>query len=259
MRSEAESTVLIGAEPTRSGRCRVRPWPPRARDVGRAGTGRAPPRTAATSDATSTETTTCSSCGLPAPNASSPTSSDTVNPIPPSRPTAPTSAQPRPGASAARVNRATSQVAPRMPSGLPTTRPSATPWATGSANAVASGPDAERHPGGEQREHGHGDPGGQRPPHVLPPFRERLLRQGVEPERPPGGLRRGGDDEPERDPGDRRVDAGRVDGGPRDQAEGHQQPAADPAPPDQRARTRRPSRHRRPATARRRTRCRRRR
>ena len=30
-----------------------------------------------------------------------PTSSDTVNPIPPSRPTAPTSGQPRPGASAA--------------------------------------------------------------------------------------------------------------------------------------------------------------
>ena len=165
---------------------------------------------------------------LPAPNASSPTSSDTVNPIPPSRPTAPTSAQPRPGASAARVNRATSQVAPRMPSGLPTTSPRATPCATGSANVVCTVPRLRVTPAANTANTGTATPADS--------GRHRCSHrsasdswQGVEPQRPPGGLRRRRDDEPEGDAGDRRVDAGRVHGGPRGHAEGDQQPPADPA------------------------------
>ena len=91
---------------------------------------------AALRDPASTATFTYASRSLPTPKASSPISSDTVNPIPERIASPATSTQAKPSSRSARVKRATSQVAARMPTGLPSTSPTTMPTATGSVSAV---------------------------------------------------------------------------------------------------------------------------
>src|SRR5699024_10354706 len=90
------------------------------------------PTRAANTEALSTASLACSSRGCPTPKASSATSRETVNPIPARTAIAEMSAQPIPRARDACRVRVISQVTETMPIGLPSTRPSATPMATGS-------------------------------------------------------------------------------------------------------------------------------
>ena len=79
-----------------------------------------------------------SSLGVPCPKLSSLTSSETVNPIPPSTASPKTSIQARSGSSRACRSRVTSQVAPEMPIALPTTRPKITPKPIGLVTAATN-------------------------------------------------------------------------------------------------------------------------
>ena len=63
-----------------------------------------------------------------------------MNPIPLSSARPSTSHQLRPAASWARVNRCTTQVEPRTPAVLPTTRPRTTPTVTGSVRLTSAAP-----------------------------------------------------------------------------------------------------------------------
>ena len=105
---------------------------------------------------------------VPAPKASSPISSETVNPMPASSARPRTSLQLSPSASWARVNRCTSQVAAEHADGLADdqTGDDAEGDRVGEARAEPAGAD-DRDPGGEEREHRHRDPGGERPEAVL--------------------------------------------------------------------------------------------
>ena len=114
-------------------------------------------------------TLTCSSRSLPAPNASSPISSDTVNPMPASIAIPITSTQASSSSSSARVNVASSQVAAgdadrscRRPG---RGRCRARPGRSASRSSPSMPPIVT--PGGEEREDRHGDPRRHRPDQVL--------------------------------------------------------------------------------------------
>ena len=169
----------------------------------------------------STPTLTCSLRSEVAPNASSPMSSETVNPMPPRSATPRTSSQDSDSSSSARVKRATTAADAVIPIRLADDQPGNHAQGDGIGERVSKARNAPYgHAGGEEREDRHCEAGGKWPHAVLEVFSQ--ARPGIGAARCLAAHHRYGQGQQHsRDGG---VHAGLMDQHPGDQSERDQQP-----------------------------------